>query len=115
MLPVDPGNIVDRGPEEHYVSSPFKLPGGAWPRKAWWDASLPPGTWVRMQLRFARSKEALDSSPWLGAEQEGGWIENGASLSLRGYAGCWMQYRLSLGAVNGGASPRVKAVNIAYE
>ena len=29
MLPIDPGNIMDRGPEEYYISSPYRLPVGA--------------------------------------------------------------------------------------
>lgn len=114
MLPVDPGNITDRGEEEYYESSAFRLPRGMSAKKAWWEAEVPPGTRVRMQLRFAREEGGLSDARWVGAEGGQGWIENGSGLALGEYAGMWMQYRLALGAVSGCGSPRVREVNIAY-
>ena len=59
MTVIDPGNQVDRGPEEFYVSAPFELPGEARVTRAECEAEIPAKTWVRLQLRFAASRTEL--------------------------------------------------------
>jgi hypothetical protein len=114
MTAVGPGNIMDRGPEEFYVSSPFKLPEGACVTTISWEADTPPTTWVKAQLRFADTEAELEQSPWIGAEGEGSWFENHQEMRSQ-RAGAWIQYRLALGAVNGGSTPRVTEVEVHYE
>lgn len=83
--------------------------------KVFWAAETPPKTWVRIQLRFAGCREDLSKRAWLGADGENTWLDNNQSFCGREYAGQWVQYRLALGAVNGGSTPRVKEVNIVYD
>jgi FG-GAP-like repeat len=114
MIAVDPGNIADRGPEEHYTSNAHRLPANAKIDQIAWEVELGPKTWVRAQLRCAKNKEELDSTPWHGPEGEGSWYENGHHTPALPQPGTWVQYRLALGATNGGSSPRVTAVNVMY-
>ena len=51
-----PGNIVDRGPEEFYVSCPFKLPEGATVQTISWKAELPPKSWVTARIKVGRCR-----------------------------------------------------------
>ena len=115
MLSVDPGNVRDRGPEEYYVSSPFQLPPGQRPAALRWEAEIQPKTWVRAQLRCAANPGALAAAPWQGPDPELDWFENGATVRWPTCPGGWVQYRLALGAVNGGNSPRLTAVELEYE
>jgi hypothetical protein len=114
MVAVNPGNILDRGPEEYYTSSPFELPAGARVQSISWEVEVPPKTWVRAQLRFAEQAEGLDAAPWQGPGGGNGWLERGDSTEGLRQTGPWVQYRLALGAVNGGNSPRVTEVSVRY-
>jgi hypothetical protein len=69
---------------------------------------------VKAQLRFADTEAELEQSPWIGAEGEGSWFENHQEMRSQ-RAGAWIQYRLALGAVNGGSTPRVTEVEVHYE
>ena len=102
MIVVDPGNVMNRGSEEYYVSSGRELPVGAQVTGISWDAELPPKTWVRAWLRFAATEHELTNSPW----------QEPTSLPQTGR---WVQYRLALGAVNSGNSPRVREVRVSYK
>ncbi|HXK62199.1 MAG TPA: hypothetical protein PLP42_20120, partial [Acidobacteriota bacterium] len=110
MIPVDPGNQLDRGPEEYYVSAPFELPASARATAISWKADIPDKTWVRAQIRYASTREALDQSPW----QEP-WLENGARLPAAADGQRWIQYRLALGAKGSGSTPRVSEVRVDYQ
>jgi hypothetical protein len=133
MIFFQPGNQADRGPEEHYVSEPFEMPPGARPRSIEWTAGLPPKTWVRAHLRSAATREGLAAAPWFGPQgpcpvrrqgpsalglgqmpRERDAFENRGSLSAVDLAGPWIQYRLALGAVNGGCTPRVTRVRVVF-
>ncbi|OIN98863.1 hypothetical protein AUJ66_00125 [Candidatus Desantisbacteria bacterium CG1_02_38_46] len=113
MITVEPGNIMDRGWEEHYISSPFKLLKGCYPQGIKWEANTPPKTWVKAQLRCAPTKESLAQSKWFGKNGPGTWFENGDRIEKL-CKGEWVQYRLALGAYNGGNSPRVTKVSVYY-
>ena len=101
MVVVDPGNVMDRGPEEFYVSKPHELPVNSLVTGISWKADLPPKTWVRGWLRFAKTQDGLLNAVWQ---------EPGKHLQ----AGKWIQYRLALGATNSGSSPRVREVRVEY-
>ena len=115
MTGVDPGNIVDRGPEECFASTAFQLPAGTAVRRIGWDAELPPKSWVRSQLRFASSRERLAAAAWSGPDGDSSWYENGQAVSVEKGVGPWIQYRLMLGARQSGASPRVARVDVDYD
>jgi len=114
MTAVGPGNIMNRGPEEYYVSPPFKLPLGARVQKITWEAEIPPKSWVRAQLRFAKSKEGLERAAWKGPEGENSWYDNNQKVEAAEFAGKWIQYRLALGSSHSVSSPRVKEVAVYY-
>ena len=112
MLHVQPGNILTGGDEEFYTSAPFELPEGLRVRRMTWEAELPPKTWVRAQLRFATRREDLDQAAWMGGAGRDSWVECGAQVDFG--IGPWVQYRLALGAVNSGNTPRVSQVDVEY-
>ena len=99
---VEPGSIDSRGPEEYYVSPPFKLPHGAVVQDVSWEASVPAGTWVEARLRFAESESRLAAARWV------------APHEAASHPGKWVQYRLTLGADKGMSSPRVTQVSVSY-
>ena len=114
MVTVDPGNIMDRGPEEYYVSEPFELPPNVTVTSISWSADVPAKTWVMAQLRSAASEGELASSEWAAADGADSWLESGRQLPLGPVRGPWVQYRLALGATNGVSSPRVTRVDVAW-
>ena len=111
---VHPGNIMDRGPEEYYESTPYQLPGETSVLKIEWDADLPQKTWLRAQLRWARSRDALEQTAWQGPSAENSWFEDGSVIETGRGAGPWIQYRLALGALNSGRTPRLHEVRILF-
>lgn len=115
MLTAPTMNIMDSGPAEYYVSSAFRLPASVSVKTVRWEATCLPKTWVRAQLRFASSREGLALSRWQGPNGSDGWFENGQAAKRLGQDGRWLQYRLALGAINGGCTPRVTAVTVEYK
>ncbi|MBP1990682.1 FG-GAP repeat domain-containing protein [Paenibacillus eucommiae] len=115
MMSVDPGNIRDRGPEEYYISSPCELAAGSKVTRIEWEAEIQPKTWVKAQIRTASTEDALEQAGWQGPDGSAeAWFSNGQEAEKLHHAGSWIQYRLALGAVNGGNSPRVTEVRVAY-
>jgi hypothetical protein len=115
MIAVPCGNIVDRGPEEYYISSPYELPEGKKVKKISWQARTPPKTWVKAQIRSSPTRDQLSKAPWQGPDEKQYWFENGQSPSRNVTSGRWIQYRLALGAANGGSTPRISRVDVEYE
>ena len=114
MLTMDFGNIMDRGNEEFYISSPFELPAKARVTAVRWSAETPAKTWVKAQIRFAPSRQALQEAPWQGPDGRDGWFDAGRPAGRLHHTGRWIQYRLALGAASGG-SPRVSSVEVEYD
>ena len=112
---IGPGNVLDRGPDEYYISKPFKLPEGATLRQVNWQAELLPRTYVRAQLRWASSEKQLVQSPWCGPNGPNGWFANGQTVPSPLHRGQWVQYRLALGSANSGGSPRLTQVALDYD
>ncbi|WP_409344261.1 FG-GAP repeat domain-containing protein [Paenibacillus sp. MBLB4367] len=116
MMSVDPGNIADRGPEEFYVSGAHELSEGENVTRISWEAELQPKTWVKAQLRLAASREELEHAEWQGPDgSPDTWFGNGQQAANMRQNGRFVQYRLALGAVNGGNSPRVTEVAVESE
>jgi len=108
MSTVDIGNIMDRSDSEYYYSEYYKIPEGKKPCKASWVAENGPSTKVKMKIRWAKTIQELESSPWSDD------IENGDSLEDLAVEG-FMQYRLELYARCGAGTPRVKSVTVDFE
>ena len=115
MVFMQPGNIRDRGPEEYYVSEPFELRVGAKLKRISWNADVPDKTWVHAQLRFAETRESLEQTEWTGPDDPASRFECGDGVPPGIQTGSWLQYRLALGALNSGSTPRVREVRASYE
>jgi hypothetical protein len=112
MTCIEPGNIMDRGPEEFYTSEPVKLPDSATPLRIGWDADIPSRTWVNMQFRTAQTCEALEDAPWTGPTGPDSRYENEQPISAGTAPGIWLQYRLALGADKAMRTPRITHVTV---
>ncbi len=115
MTSVEPGNILDRGPEEYYESPAYELPEGSRVTQISWDAEVPAKAWVRAQLRAAASEAELEHAEWQGPNRDEDWSWSGENVDGWSLAGRWIQYRLALGATNGCGTPRVTAVRVDYD
>ena len=102
---VDPGNILDRKDEEYFISAPALLSGITCITQISWEADMQPKTWIKVQVRSASTEEALG---------EASWFERHAPANVA-VEGEWLQFRLALGARNGGCTPRVRAVHIEWK
>ncbi|MEF3306079.1 VCBS repeat-containing protein [Paenibacillus sp. GYB003] len=111
----DIGNVMDRGPEEYYESRAIELPEGSSLTGISWAADVPDKTWVKAQLRAAASEEQLRAQAWKGTDGEGDWFEGESGWPADRFSGRWVQYRLALGAINSGGTPRVREVSLVYE
>ena len=90
------------------------MPDGATAGGISWQAEVPAKTWVKAQLRFAETREALAEADWLGPAGVSSWFANGDAVEATAFAGYWLQYRLALGAANALSTPRVTSVEVAY-
>jgi hypothetical protein len=107
-------NLLEGGPEEFYLSEPFELPDGGVVTRMGWEGEVPPTTWVKMQLRFANSKTELAEARWMGPSDNEDWFKRRLEEIAPRQRGRWVQYRLALGATNGGLSPRITGVTVQY-
>ena len=112
---VEPGNIMDRGPEEYYSSQAYELPPNAQLTKIHWQAEIQEKTWIRAQIRTAPTEEELATSLWRGPQSNRDYFENDQSIAMMQHGHRWVQYRLALGAINGLRTPRITVVELTYE
>lgn len=91
----DPGNALDRGPAERYISPPIALDGAS-VTAVTLDADIPDGTSLEVEVRVADSEDALADAAWGPAPTE---------------PGAWLQYRASFVSRTGARSPRLRAVS----
>ena len=97
---IEPGNLLTRGPEEYYYSEPYRADSGLTIKRAEVAADCPPKTWVKLLVRTAATKEALEKAEW----------REPVGLKAEGY----LQYRLELGATLSLSTPRVTKVTIGF-
>jgi hypothetical protein len=111
---VNPGNLLDRGPEEFYTSKVVDLKRDIEVSGLTWKAEIPAKTWVKGQVRVGSSREALENAPWVGSEGFDSWLEDDGRENGISLKGRWVQFRLALGAVNSVATPRVREVSVHF-
>jgi hypothetical protein len=114
MLTAPVGNIMDRGNEEFYISNAHRMSADTRVSAIRWQADCPPKTWVHAQLRFAETAEGLEQARWQGPSDSRPWFDSGDSARNLRPQGPWMQYRLALGALNAGCTPRVRQVVVHF-
>ncbi len=100
---IEPGDILDRDPEEFWISQPRAVEAASTVKRVEVAAETPPKTWVRVEARAAATPEALESATWRAPD----------GLSVP--AGGVLQLRLALGAKNSLSSPRVRSVETFFE
>ncbi len=115
MVAVDPGNAMDRGPEEFYVSVSHELPDGVKVTGISWEADIQIKTWVKAQVRCGESIQELQDAAWQGSDGVDTWFSEPTESAGIVLTGKFVQYRLALGAINGCNTPRVKSVTVHYE
>lgn len=113
MYPVDAGNIMDRSDNEYYYSECFKVPEGQTAKTVTWEAAIPKSTWVKMQMRHADTQEEILTKEWQGTIEQS-MIEKDDDLTVLGYRGGYLQYRLILGAKCSCGTPRVTSVTVEF-
>ena len=102
MSAIEPGNLLTRGPEEYYYSEPYRADRDLTVKGADVVADCPPKTWVKLLMRTASTKDALANAEWREA------------AGLKVSKGCFMQYRLELGATLSLSTPRVSKVVVVF-
>ena len=102
MSAIEPGNQLTRGPEEYYYSEPYRADRDLTVRGADVVAECPPKTWVKLLMRSAATREALESAEWREPA--------GVKVAKGGY----LQYRLELGATLSLSTPRVTKVSVGF-
>jgi hypothetical protein len=110
----DLGNSYDRGLYEDYLSSIYQIEGSKKPIKISWEADTPFGTSVKFQIRMAAKLKDLTKTDWQGPTGKNSWfLKSGDKIpSMKGN---WIQYRARLESLNGGATPYLDVVQIAFE
>ena len=108
MVPNDVGDIMNRSPEETYITPVMTAEGVSC---VGWEGSVPVKTWVNCQIRTAGSPEELENKPFVGIDgTEGSRIACGEAIPAELLAGACMQVKLFIGAVNSGNSPRITEI-----
>ena len=101
---VDVGNLATRKPEASFTSPALDL--SSWPKevKLTWQGETPRGSRIRLLARFAPDRNGLEDADWKAVPESG-------RLS-REEGDSWLQYRATLIAGMGYASPYLTRVTI---
>ena len=100
MVPNDVGDIMNRSPEETYITPVMSAQGVSC---VGWEGSIPEKTWVNCQIRTANSGEELEGKPFVGIDgTENSRIACGQTVPDQLLSGAFMQVKLFIGAVNSG-------------
>ena len=102
MCTIDPGNIMDRGEREHYISEPFILRTNEFLRSVVWEGDCTSSSWVEIEVRAAENVNALKDASWQ-------LVQSGVDLSEMNLCGV-VQYRLALCAKCACGTPRITKV-----
>ena len=112
---VDVGNILNRSPDEYYISLPKMIPDGMGISSVYWEGEVPEKTWVKIQFRMAEDEAGLCSAKWLGPTGTDTWFNSGQRVDKFFFSGPWIQYRLKLGAFNSINTPRISKIVVCFE
>ena len=115
QLTSDAGHIYDRGDRYDYVSRPFDAGSKARLDSISWKGETPFGTGLEFQVRWADSKEALASAPWMGPSgQQSFYVVSGSSLAQEDAEARWIQYKATLVSPGSASSPVLRSVSLHY-
>lgn len=112
---VDPGNIMDRSPNEYYISPPYQMPPDSGVSEIYWIADVPPKSWVKAQFRFADNANDLEKSSWQGPTGLETWFTAHQRVDKSVFSGKFVQYRLTLASFNSLNTPRISEVIVVFD
>ena len=108
----DHGNAYTRQPHESYISPPFDLAGRT-PQRLGWEADVPPASALRFQLRWATTRDALETAAWHGPGGAETYYETpGAEVRRVETTARWLQYKADFVSLYGCGSPQLREVCI---
>ena len=111
---VNPGNIMDRSPNEYYISVPYQTQAGTGVSEILWQAEIPKFSSVKAQLRFADTEAELELAPWRGSTGLGSYFKYGQKVNPQLCRGNFVQYRLVLSSYNAMNTPRISSVTVKF-
>ena len=111
---IDIGDIKSRSFVYSYTSSPYNSKGLV-AKSLSWQADLPPKTKLKLQLRVADTKEALEKSKWTGPTDTNSFYLESAAEIKNLKSAQWIQYRVLFDSYNGANAPILKKVQIQFE
>ena len=106
MSSVDPGNIMDRGDKERYLSEIKQLPEGRIVEKISYEGTCTSTSWVEFEMRCAPRREGIDTAVWHTVKAD----EDISMLGIGGY----VQYRAALCAKCACGTPRITEITVTY-
>ena len=104
MSTVDPGNIKNRGPKEHYYSVVKEVPAGEVVSSISWEGDCTSTSLVELAVRCASGADAIESAEWIA-------VNAGEDISDKKLSG-HVQYRVALCAKCACGTPRIKSVTV---
>ena len=115
MTSTDIGNIYSRELEEFFESEPFNIGQRGKALRIEWDADVPTGSRVKMQIRTAATRHELESGRWVGWDGPRSFYTL-TGERLRGIPSehHWIQYRAILESDFGATWPTLNEVRIIY-
>ncbi len=102
MTAIEPGNQLDRGPEEYYESEVWEVPETSSIISIDIEGEIPENCYVKSWVKVADCKENLAQKEWQEVKD------------VKVNKGDCMQYRLALGAKNSLRTPRIVAVTVKF-
>ncbi len=112
--PRDFGNARTREPVEYYISSSYGI-NALRPVSLDWKADTPDRTQIKFQLRWAASREQLETANWHGPDGTATWYEeSGAEIKSVDETAQWLQYRVAFTSLDGCRSPKLKDVRVSF-
>jgi hypothetical protein len=108
----DRGNAYTREPEETYTSIAHEM-GEQTPVKIQWKADVAPPLQLKFQVRWAFTKEELETAKWMGLQGEGTYFDRSGE-NIRGVpkTARWLQYRAVFVSPYGCGSPKLREVRV---
>lgn len=114
-LASDPGHAYDRSHRYDYISPPFDAGSVERFGTITWEGETPFRTGLEFQVRWAATREGLESAAWTGpAGTESYYTQSGSQLPDPGEGTRWIQYKSSLLSPGAANSPVLDSVSISY-
>ena len=102
MTAIEPGNQLDRGPEEFYESEAWQVSETSTVTSIDIEGEIPEKCWVGTMVRVAETQADLENSIW-------------QNTPIKVNSGDFIQYRLALGAKKSLRTPRITEVKVNFK